>query len=202
VEKKDDRRRSLVVNRSLQYRFLAMMLAYLLILIFFLGITLFLPEIMQMRNDTLSMAVRGAAAERILSKHVWVWPIVFLLAALIGVHSFRAFQKVAGPLYRFKWAFEEVRKGNLNFLVKIRKKDYLHDEEELLNEMLEALRTQVRNAKRINLDLIESFKKIQSAASGKADLDPSIKDALETHRQNLEKVSAAFSYFKVDNGRG
>ncbi|MBW1999814.1 MAG: methyl-accepting chemotaxis protein, partial [Deltaproteobacteria bacterium] len=139
MEKKQHRRnRSSVVNESLQYRFLAMVLVYAFILVGFFGVTLFLPEITQMHDESLSMAVRGAAAQRILSKHVWVWPMVMFLVCMIGVHSFIAFHRIAGPLYRFVKSFEKVRDGYLNFRLKIREKDYLHREEKSFNEMLES----------------------------------------------------------------
>ncbi|MFC1817168.1 hypothetical protein ACFL0M_14820, partial [Thermodesulfobacteriota bacterium] len=76
--KKDFRRRTRLVNKSLQYRFQAMILIYSATLILFLALSLFVPDIVQMGDQSTSLDVRAAAADRLLAKHVWVWPGVIL----------------------------------------------------------------------------------------------------------------------------
>lgn len=186
-----------VVNKSLQYRFLATMLIYFIILILFFGITLFLPDIMQMYNKSLSMEIRGAAAERMLFKHVWVWPIVLVLSGLMGLHSFRSFQRVAGPLYRFRWAFEQIRNGNLGLIVKIREKDYLHPEENSLNEMLRTIESQMERVKKGTNDALNSFKKIEEKISEDNNINQDQQELTGLHHQHLNDILKAIEYFKL-----
>jgi len=136
MEEKRKRRKFPIVDRSLQYRFLVIILAYGMITIIILAVTLFVPDIINMNNQNLSIELRGAAAERILTLHMRVWPGIIAVVCIFGLHSFRTFHRVIGPLYRFRWAFEKVGKGDLNFRVKLRTRDYLNREEEMFNEML------------------------------------------------------------------
>ena len=122
------RRQAFAVTSRLQYRFLTMTLIYCFILISLVMVAFLVPDVLEMNNSNLNPEIRAAAAERLLEKHGWAWPPVVPLLALIGLISFREFKKVAGPLYRFRWAFEQLEKGNLLSSVKIRKKDYLIDE--------------------------------------------------------------------------
>ena len=186
-----------VVNKSLQYRFLAMMIIYFVILILFLGFTLFLPDMIQMRNEDLSMAVRVAAADRMLLKHAWVWPIVLIISVLMGLHSFRSFHKVAGPLYRFKWAFEQIQNGNFGLVVKIRKKDYLHAEETSLNNMLRVLESRMETVMKGSRNALQSFEQIEKKMKESNSLNQDQEDQLHLHRQCLNEINEALGYFKL-----
>ena len=83
--------------------------------------------------------MRAAAADRLLTLHSRVWPAIVAMVCVLGIHSVRIFHRLIGPLYRFRWAFSKIGNGDLNFRVKIRKSDYLHREEEALNQMIEGL---------------------------------------------------------------
>ena len=109
---KKSRRNAFSVTSSLQYRFLAMSLIYSFVIVCFFAGAVFGPDFAKMSDESIPLEIRSAAASRVLAKHTWVWPVLFLLIALLGIHSFREFQKVAGPLYRFRWAFGELAKGN------------------------------------------------------------------------------------------
>jgi len=204
LEKEQERRsRSSVVNESLQYRFLAMVLVYAFILVAFFGVTLFLPEIRQMHDESLSMAVRGAAAQRILSKHLWVWPTVIFLVCMIGVHSFMAFHRIAGPLYRFVKSFERIRDGYLDFRVKIREKDYLHREEKSFNEMVESLSTRILACQRFSDAALRSFQKMEKSVENRSSVDdpePNLEGHMRILRQDLLELYDALKFFRAGNG--
>jgi len=134
---KNRRRQYPIVDRSLQYRFLAIILVYSTAIMFFLGISLFVPDILAMMDEELSLEVRAAAAQRILNLHSRVWPAVIALICLLGIHSVRIFHRFIGPLCRFRSACEKISKGELGFRVKLRKKDYLHRDKAPFNEMIE-----------------------------------------------------------------
>ena len=109
---KRDRRRAFGATSSLQYRFLAMVLIYCFVIVAFFAVAVFVPDLKEMEDQSLSLAARGNAAARILTKHSWVWPSVLSLILLLGMHSFFAFQKVMGPLYRFRCALEDLKDLN------------------------------------------------------------------------------------------
>lgn len=140
VRRKRFRRRMFpVVDRSLQYRLLAMMLVYGFVLMAFMMLCFLFPDVLKLDEAAQSIEVRAAVAERVLYLHARVWPAALALICLIGLHSFREFHRLIGPLFRFRWAFDQVKQGNLAFRVRLRKGDHLHREEILFNEMLESL---------------------------------------------------------------
>ena len=146
-----------IVDRSLQYRVLAIIISYSLVIVLFLAICLFVPDILSMSNEQLSWEIRAAAADRLLTLHSRVWPAIIAMVCVLGIHSVRIFHRLIGPLYRFRWAFAEIAKGALNFRVQIRKNDYLHRENDSLNEMIDALAGQCESMQQAGSSALDSL---------------------------------------------
>lgn len=188
------RRRCYIVNKTLQYRILATILIYGLIVVAFLSVYFFVPEFMRLQDESLSLQVRAAAADRILTFHSRIWPATIALICLLGLHSIFFFHRLIGPLYRFNWAFEQVRNGDLSFRVKIRRKDYLHQEEGVLNEMLEVLAGKLGGIQLANLDALKSLDELEQKVSGWTEAD---KGLLRVHRQHLDTLMDIVQYFQL-----
>ena len=197
MEKKVTRRRFSVVNRSLQYRFLAMVLSYCIITAAFLAAFLFMPDINDMNNEDLSIEVRAAAAKRIFTLHSRVWPTVIALVCILNIHSFRAFHRVAGPLYRFRWAFAKIVKGDLNFRVKLRSKDYLVQEADMVNEMIEVLAEKWGSMQLIGLNALKSIDGLEQSLNMKNGTREANQHLLQKHRQHLETLVDQTRYFRL-----
>ncbi len=188
------RRRFYIVNKSLQYRFLATIIIYCFITVAFLSVYLFVPEIMRLEDESLSLQVRAVAADRILTFHSRIWPASIALICFLGIHSVLFFHRVAGPLYRFHGAFERVRQGDMSFQVRIRRKDYLHAEEEIINEMLEAIAAKLRIIQLASLGASKSWSEIEQKLSDWTEGD---KKLLGVHRQQIETLVDTARYFKL-----
>jgi methyl-accepting chemotaxis protein len=191
------RRRSYIVDKSLQYRFLATILIYGLIVVAFLSIYFFFPEIMKMQNDSLSFEIRAAAAARLLAFHSRIWPAAIVLIIFLGLHSILFFHRLVGPLYRFFWAFEKVQNGDLSFRVKIRRKDYLHREEAGFNKMLDALAGKLEHIHLANLAALKSLGELEQKINDQTKAD---KELFHAHRQNLDTLMDTIRYFQLETG--
>ncbi|MBC8357528.1 MAG: hypothetical protein ISS41_02185 [Candidatus Aminicenantes bacterium] len=191
------RRQFSVVNRSLQYGFLAMVLSYSIIIAAFLAAFLFVPDINDMNNEDLSVEIRAAAAKRIFTLHSRVWPSVIALVCVLNIHSFRAFHRIAGPLYRFRWAFAKIGKGNLNFRVKLRSKDYLNQEAEMFNEMIEVLAEKWGSMQFVGLKALKSMDGLEQSLNMMSGTREANKHLLQIHRQHLETLVDQTRYFRL-----
>lgn len=186
-----------IVDRSLQYRVLAIIVVYSLVIVLFLAVCLFVPDILAMTNENLSLELRAAAADKLLTLHSRVWPAIVAMVCVLGIHSVRIFHRLIGPLYRFRWAFAKISKGELDFRVQIRKSDYLHREKESLNQMLDALASKCENIQQVGLRALDSFKAVEQAANtvgGGHNFDQKL---LLTHRQHLEELVDQVQYFRI-----
>jgi methyl-accepting chemotaxis protein len=121
-----------------------------------------------------------------------------LLIALLGIHSFREFQKVAGPLYRFRWAFAELAKGNMVFPVKIRKKDYLREDEEAINKMLASFVGKLGNINQATEEAFKSIDELEQTLSAGGEKSEAQIGSLRAHRERLEKLSTEVRFFRLE----
>ena len=191
------RRRFYLVNRSLQYRFLAMIIIYTLAMVLFLAVFLFLPDIIRLHDEGLSLASRAAAAEKILTLHARIWPAVIAIICIFGVHAIRSSNRILGPLYRFRAIFEQVGNGDLSMQVKIRDKDFLHQEEGALNGMIETLSEKIRTAQRAGLEAARSLHQLEREMSQGPSGSEIRTDLLRIHRQHLQTLVKTIRYFRV-----
>ena len=151
-----------------------------------------------MRDQSLSLETRSSAASRVIARHSWVWPAVLSLIIVLALHSFRALHKVLGPLYRFRWAFEQLGTGNLLSRVNTRKKDYLHTEEEALNKMLELLSGKLGRVKEVTEEAFKSIGELEHAANTGNEWSKTQIDLLRAHREHLERLATVVQFFQLE----
>lgn len=197
MTKQDQRRRSYIVNKPLQYRFLAIILIYCLTIVLFLAVFLFVPDIIRMHDKSLSLEARAGAANKILTLHARVWPAVIAIICVAAYHSFRSFHRLIGPLHRFRSVFEQVGSGDMSFTVQIREKDYLHQEEAALNEMLGMVAGKLSTIQEAGAEALKSLGELERKVSQVPNWSETHKEVMRHHRQHLETVLDNANYFRV-----
>ncbi len=186
-----------IVNRSHQYRFLVTILIYNLIIAGLLAAFLFVPDIIRMNDETLSTSARAIAAEKILTLHSRVWPVIIALICLFGLHSVRLFHQFIGPLFKFTMAFKEVKEGNLGRRIKLRKRDNLHKEAAIFNEMLDAVSEKIAVIQAAGQDSLDLLEKAESFAKKTGVQGEPVLKNIEGLRKNLEDIAASAGYFRT-----
>jgi len=195
---KTRRRQYSIIDRSLQYKVLAIIVTYSMVIVLFLAVCLFVPDILAITNESLTLEMRAAAAEKLLTLHSRVWPAIIAMVCVLGVHSVRIFHRLIGPLYRFRWAFDKISEGDLNFRVQIRKSDYLHREEAALNKMIEALAEKCESVQQAGLKTANSLSALEQATAATDGGQDAIKQLLQEHHQNLKDLVDRLEYFRLE----
>jgi hypothetical protein len=86
----------------------------------------------------------------------------------------------------------------LHLRVKIRKKDYLHEDETALNDMLEALCEKWRNMQQTTENALRSLDTLEQTGTNANNWQASREDALRIHRHHLERLAETARYFTVE----
>lgn len=186
---KERRRRVRLVYRSLQYYFLAQFFIYSAIIVLFLAVFLFVPDMLKMQDQSLSQSERASAADRVITLHVKIWPAAMALIAVLGLHSFITFHRVSGPLYRFRKTFIQIRDGQMDYPIKIRRRDFLHTEEVVLNEMLDVLTAKLQNIQHTGHEALSCLHDLEHRLEDRQDIQP-----IANHLAELIRDAG---YFKV-----
>ena len=199
MTKKIKRQKFPLLAKSIQYKFLAIVIIYGTIIAVAMAAGLFLPDIIAMNNQNLSVEMRTAAAHRTLAFHARVWPSLITLVCIFALHSFRVLLRIFGPLYRFRSVFSEVGKGNLALRVKLRKKDYLKEEASKFNEMLETITEKWGTVRSYGFEALESLSALEEGVKQVGDRNKNYQRLLEEHRTILEEVLDQTRYFQLND---
>ena len=186
-----------MVDPSLQYRFLALILVYSVLIVGVMMIPLFIPSMIQLENTDLSLEMRAAAADRILFLHTRLWPPLIALIAFIAIHSFILLHRIVGPLFRFRQTYEQIGKGDLRTKIRIRRKDYLHKDCAALNDMVTELSEKLKAIRKLNYDALDSFKAFEKGFPADRPFHDSNREALQSHRKKLEEAVQAIHQFSL-----
>jgi methyl-accepting chemotaxis protein len=191
------RRQYPVVFRDRQYRLLALVLFYIFTIVLIFFIFLFLPDFVQMRDTTVSLELRGHAADRILMLHARLWPAIIAAICLIGLHSFRMFLFLIGPLKRLRWAFEKLGAGELDFKVVLRKGDFLMEEGDLFNRTLGTLADEINRAKTSTARVASALQDLSGDIQGlPRDAQLRLAGHLETLQGSAADVRRSLDFFR------
>jgi len=87
MKRHNKRRQYSIVDRSLQYKLLAMIFIYGFIIAVFLAGFLFLPDIIHFKDGGFHLELLPDAADRILALHSRIWPAIMPFTGS-SVHCF------------------------------------------------------------------------------------------------------------------
>jgi hypothetical protein len=197
---KPHKRRRYLIDKELQLRLLIYNIFYFLILLISVGVGLFLPLYFQIEDPTISAEELHKTADMILYMHSRLWPVVVGIFIVMSIHSIFVSHRIAGPLYRFRTIFKQIREGNISKQINIRKRDFLKNEKLTLEEMMMVVGTKIRAIQSEQAVIEDILRGINHKYSDLLDHDLRRElDDLEKHVLGLKRES---EYFKVSTETG
>jgi len=196
VKEKRKRKKLPSKGKPRYVRFMLLILTYNLLIILFLGAAIFLPDMIQMGTEDTGFMDRGEAASRMLVMHARVWPGIIVLLLLIGIHSFRSFHRVLGPLHRFQDAFEQMTQGNFFLRIKLRKRDLLGSEQKAFNIMMDTLGEKLTASQRSAQEAVASLNALEETVVQRGE-DPALQKQMEDLRSKLRALSGDLAFFQT-----
>jgi methyl-accepting chemotaxis protein len=170
-------------------------LIYFFVIVLAIGVSLFLPLYFELSNPGLTPAQQGQVADKVLYLHGNLWPVIVVIFIILSIHSILVSHKIAGPLYRFRQTFQEIIEGNIAKMVKIRKGDFLVNEQTKIEEMMDMLRSRIGNIKNEQAAMEQVLKEIVGNHGSHLSEDlRSFIDKLEEHTSRIKREA---DYFRV-----
>lgn len=159
------RRRKFIVDRSLQLKLLFYAVAYILFYILALGAGLFVPLMIQLSSAEQTSPEALPVATNFLYLHYHFWPVALLSVVVVALHSILTSHKIAGPLYRFRRIFEDLKEGTIPKTVNLRRGDLLQAEMQSINEMLDGIRAKISEIQKAEESLEQSITECKGRAA-------------------------------------
>ena len=132
-------RRRWIVNPSLQYRFVGILLLALLLLTVGALVSVYLALWLTLR--TFDLASEPLAVAQLTTAGLMITLELLLLVPVVIWIGVRLTHKVAGPLVRINAALRQLADGNFNVHLKLRQGDSLVELADLINTLAATLRS-------------------------------------------------------------
>lgn len=187
------KRKQYIVD-NLQYKMLQIVIIYIMLGILLAGFLMFVPSILGLSGAS---SEKYAAAKEMLLLHKRFWPAMIVVTVVLGGHSIFIFHRIFGPLYRFKCMMRDISQGDLSYNIKLRKNDFLKEEEDIMNDMITSLRTELVSLKADNAHLAESIRELLADLENPDISMDSVRDRVQDVKRKGEKLAMGFELFKT-----
>lgn len=188
------KRRRFIIDKQLQYRLLIYDGIYFLIIMISLVLFLFAPLAIELLGRHVQDTRRWEAAAQALYLHTMLWPALLVILILLGIHAVIVSHRIAGPLFRFRMSFEKIIEGNLKPPIRIRKNDFLYNQQLVIDRLVEALRSKIA-AMQIEQQAIESI--LDQKMAEDAPIPPDLKNDIDQLKSHSGRLKKELEYFTV-----
>jgi len=126
------------------------------------ALSIFVPLAAELNRVGVDDEVAAGLAEHFLFLHKALWPLIFLSLVACMVSAVVLYQRMRAPLVRFVRCFEEIGRGSVPEPLVIRAGDYLTEEADALNRMIDSLATMDSERRRAAQRIEEILDEISS----------------------------------------
>jgi len=187
------KRRTFLVKKGLQFRYIGLVLAVLVLTSVVTGYTVFatcwaifgekLANVYpQGRLIYVLRSVNMALARNLL----FVSPIIFIIG-LLSSH------KIAGPLYRIEKAIDDISKGSIGLKIKLRRGDELKDLADVVNTLTDNLRNSVDLSNESVLKVQEEIERIRNMISSQPQNPKQIEASINSLQVKIDALNTSLN---------
>lgn len=195
--KKKERRKlkNYLLSNDVQLRIVIPNLLWMLLVIFATVGVILSPLMMDMflSND---IEIQYRAAITFLSFIKRLVPTIIAVFVLVFLHQIMITHRICGPLVNFSKTFKRLAEGDFTRKVEIRADDYMKEDCQKINQMIESLSFTVTRVRISNEKLIESIDKIKKRVDDIKTRDQ-VLEALDLVKRQAANVNKEISNFKV-----
>ena len=198
-----NRRKSYVIERNFQTRFI---LRFILVIVgatllstgALLGVFYFKFQFggADLNNLIIMITPEGTTDVSSLFKIVLI-PILaanMLILCIIVPYSLVYSNKVAGPVYRFQKSLDLLLEGQLDFMIRLRKKDEFKNIAEKMNALIDYMRRNIEEVRSSHRMIRDRIKKIETlVTSGSVDIN-AVKKEIEELELFFKERPKPFSF--------
>ncbi len=154
-------RKKYLIKPAFQLRLALTIFVYVVVYSALFGFIIFFPLYTDFQGS-LSFEEQVRISEITLYLHRRIWPALFIMAGLAGLHAIFYSHRLVGPVYRFERMLDALIAGDYSMRIRIRKRDELREMEALLNRLAETLETIKNDDLKLRSDLNSRIGSIQA----------------------------------------
>lgn len=195
MDTKGYKRKIYIVDKKFQFKFVIMLLFFILVTVFTVSFTTFYVIWQNVIEEFFFVpeASKKLGEIYLRTSELLILPLI-VLSAIAGIAGVLISHRIAGPVYRMKKVSEEIAKGNLCVNVKFRKSDELHGLADSMNAMITGVRNLVKEDR-------STINKIM-AVSDKLTKDVKKNKGLKSEvKKTINELNSIIKTLKKNSGR-
>jgi methyl-accepting chemotaxis protein len=132
------KRRRVLIKPAYQLKIALILVISIVAYSIVLGFILFYPLFQELQS-VVGIDERARVASTVIYLHTRLWPAVFIIAALVGVHVIIFSHRFLGPIYRFEQTLNGFLSGDFSQRIKLRRHDNLKEVQDVINRLADYL---------------------------------------------------------------
>lgn len=143
-----------------------------------------------------SIDTQYQAAQNFLVVIKWLIPAVLIISFMIFIHHVVVTHRIYGPMFNFSKVFKKISQGDLSQKALIRRKDYLHNECNNINEMIAGLAAIIYRVQTGHDNLISALEN-HAARIEETEIPDTFQPSLDAVLDEARSVRDELSVFKL-----
>ena len=185
------KRRQYLIKRGLQFRYIGLVFALVIMCSLLTGYTVFATGWAFLGEKLANVYPQGRLVYVFRATNLALIRNLFLVSPLVFIIALFSSHKIAGPVYRIEKTLEEINNGNLALKIKFRRGDELWDLADLINVMIENFNKTITSSKDAGKDTRTSLEAIKKEiSSGSCDC-AKIKASLNELQAKIDEVNSS-----------
>ncbi|MDP8230928.1 MAG: methyl-accepting chemotaxis protein [Candidatus Gorgyraea atricola] len=185
------RRRQYLIKRGLQFRYIGLVFALVIMCSLVTGYTVFTTGWVLLGEKLSSVYPQGRLVYVFRATNLALIRNLFLVSPLVFIIALFSSHKIAGPVYRIEKTLEEINNGNLALKIKFRRGDELWDLADLINTMIENFNKTIASSKDAGKDTRASLEAMKKEISGGSCDCAKIKTSLSELQAKIDQVNSS-----------
>lgn len=199
TNKRTFRRRTYIIKKGLQFRYIGIVFALSLLASIVTGYTVFATGWTLLGEKLANVYPQGRLVYvfrttnlALLRNLLFISPFVFILGLLFS-------HKIAGPVYRIERTIYEIANGNLALRIKLRKGDELWDLADLINVMTENIDKSVNLNKKLAVKIKGRLDELRKEANMQSVNNKNVETLIRDIQSYLEELDSSLNKWKTSN---
>ena len=185
------KRRQYLIKRGLQFRYIGLVFALVIMCSLLTGYTVFATGWAFLGEKLANVYPQGRLVYVFRATNLALIRNLFLVSPLVFIIALFSSHKIAGPVYRIEKTLEEINNGNLALKIKFRRGDELWDLADLINVMIENFNKTIASSKDAGKDTRASLEAIKKEISGGSCDCAKIKASLNELQAKIDEVNSS-----------
>ena len=185
------RRRQYLIKRGMQFRYIGLVFALVIMCSLLTGYTVFATGWAFLGEKLANVYPQGRLVYVFRATNLALIRNLFLVSPLVFIIALFSSHKIAGPVYRIEKTLEEINNGNLALKIKFRRGDELWDLADLINVMIENFNKTIASSKDAGKDTRASLEAIKKEISGGSCDCAKIKASLNELQAKIDEVNSS-----------